>query len=154
MRPYAPLYFSYVPPTVHMKNADDADMFKLGTMGVNWPGWGEETMLAGKYLQKRFPGEQLNLFWLYTSQWMTAPKRIAVRSLLSSSSANNTSKDFYLFNRIGSIQEWQNIPFPYATKPYMIVAAKGYAIAWVFRGSDLEASGDLQRMQPAIEVFR
>jgi hypothetical protein len=48
MSPFSPVYFSYAPRHVVMKDAPDARRFAVGHMGVNWPGGGEEVFLAAK----------------------------------------------------------------------------------------------------------
>ena len=134
--------------------SEDADMYKSGTLSTFWVGWGEETMLAGKILQHSLPEGKYNVFWQYTSAWMSAPKNFAVKPLIQSLETNNTENDFFVFNRIASIQRWSQIPFPHDTTPYLTIDTDGYVLAWVFRGSDLEASGDLAKMQPALNRFQ
>ncbi|MDR1921564.1 MAG: hypothetical protein LBS31_07470 [Candidatus Adiutrix sp.] len=150
MAPHAPLYFSYASPTVAMGRARDAKMFELGAMGVNWPGWGEETMLAGRRLQKENRGP-LNLFCYYSSAWLRAPENIAVLPMRDSGENNDSENDFYLFNRIGAIQRWHGVPFPVNTEPYALTAFNGYVQGWLFRGSDLKAGGDLEIIRKAYE---
>ena len=147
--PFRPVGASFMPFWAWDRYALDAP---VGHRSVSWPGWGEEAMLAGKWLKEQCneppegiledePCEELRFWIRYPDQWMDPSSVFTLhytKWLESDSHPPLTKRDYYLFSRLALMQ--RRLIFP-SIEPVHVVSHRGYAIAWLYRGDQLKAAG-------------
>jgi hypothetical protein len=150
--PFAPLYASFRPIWIEYRDREP----KPGMLNASWLGWGEEAMQAGKLLEARCRSangmldgvdcRQLHLHLGYFGAWLG--RHDISQDMSIANSQLSSSADYYVFNRSmlvqGAASLWPKID---AT---LVITARGYPMAWIYRGDKLAASGWFQRdAQPA-----
>jgi hypothetical protein len=145
--PFAPLYASFRPIWLEYGDREP----KPGMLNASWTGWGEEAMQAGKLIEARcrfangmldgVDCRQLRLHVGYRGAWLG--RHDITQDVAIANSQLNTSADYYVLNRSILMQNsaslWPKID---AT---LVITARGYPMAWIYRGDKLAASGWFQR---------
>jgi len=75
-----------------------------GKLLLVWSGWGEETMIAGRWLRQKarlgeLPSKSFRLFVAEQGQWLQQDPLIATYVISSAPSLSFTENDYYLVNR-------------------------------------------------------
>ena len=71
--------------------------------------------------------------------WLPGPSKIQLDFFVNKKDAPPLdNKSFYIVDRLYLIQDVYNIP---QIEPDFTIAYRGYALAWIFRGDRLAASG-------------
>jgi hypothetical protein len=148
--PFRPLYAAFRPI---MLSYPEADRALPGHLNFSWTGWGEETLLAGKELARRCrkaPGgridgvacAELTIEAYYPSEWLPG-RNETVQSVSGRIRGPDNwpagPQNYYVVNRqavVGGLLS----ALPEQT-PEFAVRYRGFAIAWVYRGDRLKASG-------------
>ncbi len=149
--PFAPLYGSFFPIWVHYEEARRSTVMP-GHLDPLWTGWGEEVMLAAQQLEQACraadnplgqPCEAIRLYGVFPGQWLNPSPSIEVRLVEFTPPENlsYTSADYYVIPRVATAFQ----PFPAGIEPVWVIAPRGYAYAWVFRGDDLRRAGVVYR---------
>ena len=163
--PFRPVYAAFRPIWSHYP---DSVTPVVGRINPSWLGWGEELMLAGQILEKRYdlvshtpdngvPPRALTLYTVYPCEWLTTNKKIKTSLLplplgiekipqtiqmTDSSSTDDflyTELDYYVINRSSIVQRYCD--FPTEVKPSFVISFRGFIQAWVFRGNQLKEAG-------------
>ncbi|HEX7914837.1 hypothetical protein [Rudaea sp.] len=115
-----------------------------GVLNPSWTGWGEELMQAGKELVARcvaspdhrlanVPCEQLRIHTLYPGGWVHSPIKADTQPKFPNP-ALSTDADYYVLNRSAATQHYVDFP---TLHPEFTIDARGYPMAWVYRGDRL-----------------
>lgn len=145
--PFAPLYGSFFPFWVRYDEARRSSV-RPGHLDPLWAGWGEEVMLAAQQLERWCsaddnplgqPCATIRLYGVFPGQWLNPSPAIDVRMVefTTLQERTYTASDYYVIPRIATTFQ----PFPANVKPVLVIAPRGYAYAWVFRGDDLRRAG-------------
>lgn len=143
--PFRPLYAAFRPIWLNYPERY-ADNPCRGELNPSWMGWGEEVFLAGKKIQKIMRQENnpsledVRIYHNYSGEWLCRKNK--ARLIFMDSPADGyryTGNDFYVLNRMGVTLSPE--PFPAPVKPLFTISFRGFATAWVFRGTDLAAQG-------------
>lgn len=145
--PFAPLYGSFFPLWVRYDEARRSTVTP-GHLDPLWTGWGEEVMLAAQQLEQRClavdnalgqPCEAIRLYGVFPGQWLNPSPHIEVRlvEFTPAEELSYTAADYYVIPRVATTFQ----PFPAGIEPVLVIAPRGYAYAWVFRGDDLRRIG-------------
>ena len=135
--PFRPFFGAFRP---FWLNYTDANFAEPGRLNPSWMGWGEERALLGKKFAGWCETEDrkcvgARIYHLYYGRWL--PER--QRSFVIHNWADVVNKeplgdnDFYMFPRTRIVQ---GMPQP-KSKPVVVLAFRGYEMAWLYRGSDL-----------------
>ncbi|WP_018971580.1 hypothetical protein [Rudaea cellulosilytica] len=138
--PFAPLSATFRP---FWANYPDP-VPRPGVLNPSWTGWGEELMQAGKELVARcvaspdhrladVPCEQLRIHTLYPGGWVH-PTIQADTQPKFPNPALSTDADYYVLNRSAATQHYVDFP---TIDPEFTIDARGYPMAWVYRGDRL-----------------
>ena len=143
---FAPLYATFRPFWLDYGDVEP----KPGAVNASWVGWGEEAMQAGLVIQSacasnngKFEGtpcKDIRLHAGYFGMWL-GPHEISQDVGLSPSF--NTNADFFILNRSLLVQSPATLK-P-TIPPVFTIDARGYPMAWVYRGDQLAASGWFSR---------
>jgi hypothetical protein len=141
--PFAPLYATFRP--FWLEYADGA-MAQRGRLNPSWMGWGEEVMTAGKILRRECeagltaaPCDSLALHPVHYGLWLAIPEPVRIvpwDDIRGREPMGAT--DYYVVNRSFLIQGVVPVP---TIAPDFTVAARGYGMAWIWRGDRLAAAG-------------
>lgn len=109
-----------------------------------WMGWGEEVYISGKQIQdtRRETSTdtgRITLYHNFLGDWMFKPRNVHLLLMDTVKLLTYGTNDYYVLNRMGLA--YSTMPFPDGVKPFSEVDLRGFVIAWVFRGSDLETAG-------------
>lgn len=108
-----------------------------------YPGWGEELFEAFKVISWKKTSENIRLFHNFPGSLIRSPENVTIFSMPAEAGRIRYSygeNDYYVISRNG-ISTYPDLEFPYSTEPLFTLKDRGFTKAWVFRGSDLEASG-------------
>ena len=144
--PFRPLFAAFRPFWLSYRDPERAE---LGRLNASWMGWGEEIMKGGKMLESAcragepvaagHPCSEITLYAMNSGLWLPGPSKIHLDSFTNVKDAPPLdSKSFYIMDRLYLIQDVFNIPNIDAD---LAVEYRGYALAWIFRGDRLAASG-------------
>ncbi len=145
--PFAPLYGSFYPLWVRYDETRRSHVTP-GHLDPLWTGWGEEVMLAAQQLERWCSAEDnplgqpcaaIQLYGVFPGQWLNPAPSIDVRMVefTTPQERTYTASDYYVIPRVATTFQ----PFPEGVEPVMVIAPRGYAYAWVFRGDDLRRAG-------------
>jgi hypothetical protein len=115
-----------------------------GVLNPSWTGWGEELMQAGKELVARclaspdqrlanVPCAQLRIHTLYPGAWVHSTIPADTQPKFPNP-ALSTDADYYVLNRSAATQHYVDFP---TIDPEFTIDARGYPMAWVYRGDRL-----------------
>jgi hypothetical protein len=144
--PFRPLFAAFRP---FWLSYGDPGRAELGRLNASWMGWGEEIMKGGKMLESAcragepvaagHPCGEITLYAMNSGLWLPGPSKIHLDSFTNVNDAPPLdSKSFYIVDRLYLIQDVFNIPNIDAD---LAIEYRGYALAWIFRGDRLAASG-------------
>lgn len=135
--PFRPLFAAFRP---FWLSYGDVYFAEPGRLNPSWMGWGEERALLGSEFRKwcaaaigKCAGARV--YHLYHGRWL--PERN--RPFVIHDWADVVGKeplgdnDFYMFSRTRIVQ---GMPQP-KSKAIVVLAFRGYEMAWIYRGSDL-----------------
>lgn len=135
--PFRPLFAAFRP---FWLNYDDGHFAEPGRLNPSWMGWGEERALLGREFEKWCATSiggcaDVRVFHLYYGRWLPERDRpFAIHDWADVAGKEPLGdKDFYMFSRTRIVQ---GTPQPKA-KPIVVLAFRGYEMAWIYRGSDL-----------------
>ena len=145
--PFAPVYAAFRPFWVEYPDARPA----LGVLNASWVGWGEEAMEGGKKIKSAceahsdhelsgVPCAKLRLHLTYSGEWLGAGA-LQVDNDYRNPGFCSTA-DYFIFNRTSIIQGWVALP---TIAPDFVVSARGYPMAWIYRGDRLGEDGYCKR---------
>jgi hypothetical protein len=138
--PFRPLYGAFR-PWWYGFNKGYAASPELTTLKPGWLGWGEEMMLAGKWIRKNEKGagtqqRPVMLYMNYLGEWFGKGAYVKTGSMLDKAPIYKyTENDFYIINRSGLLINHNN--FPKGIQPLCVVSFRGFNQAWVYRGDHL-----------------
>jgi hypothetical protein len=145
--PFGPLYASFRP--IWLEYGDLKP--EPGLINASWIGWGEEAMQAGKLLEERCQAgdglldgvdcRQLRLHAGYFGVWLG--KHTIVQDMTINNPQLSTNADYYVLNRSMLVQASTSL-WPKVEADF-VLTARGYPMAWIYRGDHLAASGWFQR---------
>lgn len=148
--PFGPLYASFRP--IWLEYGDLKP--EPGLINASWIGWGEEAMQAGKLLEQRCQAgdgrldgvdcRQLRLHAGYFGVWLG--KHAIAQDMTINNPQLITNADYYVLNRSMLVQASASL-WPRVEADF-VLTARGYPMAWIYRGDRLAASGWFQRDAP------
>ena len=140
--PFRPLFAAFRP---FWLNYADANRAEPGRLNASWMGWGEEILRVGKEVERacqvgdaRFGGVpcgDVTLHVMSSGRWLPGPMSIRLKAF---GEPEFDARTFVVLSRLYLIQNRYNIP---VIEPDFVASYRGYALAWVFRGDRLAASG-------------
>ena len=110
-------------------------------------GWGRgryERKEIAKYYKDSNPTlSGINIYHNYLGEWLLKNNDASLFIIDETSDLRYTENDFYIFNRMGVAQSFDELP---SGVPADKISYRGLISAWIFRGSDLEntISGSIQ----------
>jgi hypothetical protein len=146
--PFRPLYAAFRPITV---DYSDAALPVPGRLNFSWNGWGEEAILAGKFLDRECKKQgslagvdcsNVGVWSVYNGRWYPKPgSQVYQRGggFFADDAWSSSPDTYYVVNRqliVGGLLK----TFP-AITPDFVIRYRGFAIAWVYRGDRLKSSG-------------
>jgi hypothetical protein len=144
--PFRPLYATFRPFWLEYGDLQP----KPGFVNASWVGWGEETMQAGLKIQrscarnagkfKGIPCGEIRLHSGYVGMWLGSH---AIKQDVSLDRRFDSSVDFFVINR--SLFAQSPASLKPTIPPVFTIEARGYPMAWVYRGDLLAASGWFDR---------
>ncbi len=146
--PFRPLYAPFRP---FWSEYDDNTTPITGKINPSWLGWGEETMLAGQFIEAQcrnadnntvngIPCNLITLYVLYWGEWLDEDTQVTAIPSKEALSSNRsyTPANYYVLNRSIIVQ---GFPFPFEAKPTFVISFRGHTQAWVYRFDQLQAAG-------------
>ncbi|MDR6874163.1 hypothetical protein J2Y55_005196 [Bosea sp. BE125] len=146
--PFRPLYAAFRPVTI---DYPEADRPVAGHLNFSWTGWGEETILAGKFLDRECARQgslagvacaDIGIWSVYNGRWFPG-SRLGVKQhgggFFADDAWSPSPGTYYVLNRQlvvgGLLTTFPTIP------PDFVVRYRGFGMAWVYRGDRLRNSG-------------
>ncbi|WP_038364555.1 hypothetical protein [Bosea sp. UNC402CLCol] len=146
--PFRPLYAAFRPVTI---DYHDADRALAGHLNFSWTGWGEETILAGKFIEKECARQgslagvackDIVVRPAYNSRWFAGSSSLVKQDgggFFMDDAWSPNPGNYYVLNRQlvagGLLKTLPTIP------PDFVIRYRGYGMAWVYRGDRLKSSG-------------
>jgi hypothetical protein len=139
--PFRPVVGAFWPFWADASRLEAARVVKTGRMLPVWSGWGEEAMIAGRWLRHQarsgqLPSRSFRLFSAEEGEWLQEDPSIVSYVISSAPYLSFTENDYYMINRPAVVLGVVN--FVKDKKPIWTLEYRGVAQAWLYRGSDLE----------------
>ncbi|MFW5785196.1 MAG: hypothetical protein ACOCW1_03330 [Chitinispirillaceae bacterium] len=115
----------------------------FGKVSPWYPGWGEELFEAFKIINKQKGSVDVRIFHNFPGSLIRPPENVTTFSMPIEAGRFRYSygeNDYYVISRNG-VSTYPDLGFPHKTDPLFTIKDRSFTKAWVFRGSDLEASG-------------
>jgi hypothetical protein len=144
--PFRPLFAAFRPFWLALPGATRAEP---GRINPSWMGWGEDVLRIGKDIERAcrtgdpvlqgMPCESITLYVAHSGAWLPGPSRIRLVAIARLRGVLPLdARSFYLMNRLALVQRAYPVP---EVAPDFVDSARGFELAWAFRGDRLAASG-------------
>jgi hypothetical protein len=138
--PFRPLYGPFRPLWSNYPSSYNSS-FSKAVLNPSWMGWGEEVAMSGKKLLKYYKDSNptlsgINIYHNYLGEWLLKNNDASLFIIDETSDLRYTENDFYIFNRMGVAQSFDELPS--GVPAFDKISYRGLISAWIFRGSDLE----------------
>jgi hypothetical protein len=139
--PFRPVVGAFWPLWANPSEFRAAKTVEPGKLLIVWSGWGEEAMIAGRWLRHmahsgELPSKSFRLFTAEQGHWLQQDPLIATYVISSAPSLGFTENDYYLVNRAAIMAI--DFDFLREKKPIWVLKYRGVPEAWLYRGSDLK----------------
>jgi hypothetical protein len=139
--PFRPVVGAFWPWWANASKLSGAQVVEPGKILAVWPGWGEEVMIAGRWLRHQarsghLPSGSFRLFAAEQGEWLQEDPLIVTYTISSAPYLSFTENYYYVINRAAVLLGI--LGFLKDKKPIWTLEHRGVAQAWLYRGSDLE----------------
>lgn len=139
--PFRPVVGAFWPSWANASHLSAAKRVEPGRLLIVWSGWGEEAMVAGRWLRQKarageLPSKSFRLFTAEQGRWLQQDPSYASFIISSAPQLSFTENDYYLVNRAAIMAI--DFDFLRAEKPVWVLEYRGVPEAWLYRGSDLK----------------
>ena len=139
--PFRPVVGAFWPWWANASKLSGAHVVEQGKILSVWPGWGEEVMIAGRWLRHQarsgqLPSRSFRLFAAEQGEWLQEDPSIVTYTISSAPYLSFTENDYYVINRAAVMLGI--LGFLKDQKPIWTLEHRGVSQAWLYRGSDLE----------------